>query len=152
MKEGRVVFAVLLLFGAAMIVSAQDKTVTANAGQLNRGRYLVEQVGMCADCHTPRNQRGEFIKEKWLAGAPLDFAPSVPIPGWVGVAPGIAGLPGWNEQDAIQYMSTGKSMNGRTTGPPMPRYRLARADAAAVVAYLKSLQPKSAAQKSVEPK
>lgn len=143
MKHG---FVALLLFTLTIAASAQSKS--SNASQLSRGKYLVERVGMCADCHSPRNERGQFVKEQWLAGSPLAFKPAVPIPGWVEVAPGIAGLPGWNDKDAVAFFSTGKGLNGKTTGPPMPEFRFTPDDAAAVVAYLKSLKPQSAPAKS----
>jgi mono/diheme cytochrome c family protein len=143
MKRG---FVALLLLSVAIAASAQP--MSSNAAQLSRGKYLVEQVGMCADCHSPRNERGEFLTEQWLAGSPLAFKPTVPVPGWVEVAPGIAGLPGWNDKDAIAFLSTGKGLNGKVTGPPMPEFRFTQADAAAVVAYLKSLKPQSAPGKS----
>jgi mono/diheme cytochrome c family protein len=139
-------FIALLFFAVAITASAQSKS--SNSSQLGRGKYLVEQVGMCGDCHSPRNERGQFVKEQWLAGSPLGFKPTAPIPGWVEVAPGIAGLPGWNEKDAIAFLSTGKGLNGKTTGPPMPEFRFTPNDAAAVVAYLKSLKPQSAPTKS----
>jgi mono/diheme cytochrome c family protein len=135
-------FIALLYLAVAIAASAQPKS--SNASQLSRGKYLVERVGMCGDCHSPRNERGQFVKEQWLAGSPLGFKPTAPIPGWVEVAPGIAGLPGWNEKDAVAFLSTGKGLNGKTAGPPMPEFRFAPADAEAVVAYLKSLKPQPA--------
>ena len=144
-------FVALLFFSLVIAASAQSKS--GNTTQLSRGKYLVERVGMCADCHSPRNERGQFVKEQWLTGSPLAFKPTVPIPGWVEVAPGIAGLPGWNEKDAIAFLSTGKGLNGKTTGPPMPEFRFIPSDAAAVVAYLKSLKPQPAsADSSKKPK
>lgn len=145
MRCGRLLLVTSLVFCGAMLLSAQDKktAAAANTAQLSRGKYLVEQVGMCADCHSPRNERGEFVKEKWLAGSPLGFKPTMPVPGWVEVAPGIAGLPGWNEKDAIAFLSTGKGLNGKVTGPPMPEFRFSPSDAAAVVTYLKSLKTDS---------
>jgi mono/diheme cytochrome c family protein len=137
------------LLACAVVATAQDAgKPSAKSANLARGKYLVEQVGMCGDCHSPRNEKGEYIREKWLAGSPLAFKPSFPVPGWVDVAPGIAGLPGWNEKDAIQFFSTGKSMNGRVAGPPMPQFRFSQADAAAVVAYLKAMKPSTANSKS----
>ena len=130
---------VLLIVTVVFSASAQE-TKNTSASQFTRGKYLVERVGMCADCHSPRNERGQFLKEQWLAGSPLGFKPTVPVPGWVEVAPGIAGLPGWNEKDAIAFLSTGKGLNGKVAGPPMPEFRFAQSDAAAVVAYLKSLR------------
>jgi len=149
MKWGRTVLtAAFVCAFAAAAVGEDKKPPVGNAGQLARGKYLVEKVGMCADCHSPRNQKGEFVKEQWLNGSPLFFKATVPIPNWTEFAPGIAGLPGWNEKDAIQLLSTGRSMNGRTLNPPMPEVRLSQSDAAAVVAYLKSLKPGETATKS----
>jgi mono/diheme cytochrome c family protein len=113
----------------------------AKGDRAARGKYLVDRVGMCADCHSPRNERGEFLKDRWLWGSPLDFKPEHPIPGWAPVAPPIAGLPGWTEEQAVRFLTTGKDRDGRAAGPPMPQYRLSKGDAEAVVAHLMSLTP-----------
>jgi hypothetical protein len=59
---------------------------------------------------------------------------------WALKAPAIAGLPGYSEQQGIRLLTEGITRDGRTPDPPMPRYRLNRSDAQAVVAYLRSLQ------------
>ncbi len=141
MKWGRVALCAALLCAVVGTASAQGNKAAGGSSQIARGKYLVENVGMCADCHSPRNQNGEFVKEQWLGGSPLFFKPTVPIPNWMEVAPAIAGLPGWSEKDAITLLSTGKSLNGRVLNPPMPPVRFSQADATAVVAYLKSLKP-----------
>jgi Cytochrome c len=108
---------------------------------LERGKYLVEDVGLCGDCHTPRNEKGQPVREQWLRGSTLDFKPTVPIPDWADKAVCIAGLPGWEKGPAIKFMMTGIAYNGLPARPPMPQYRFNREDAEAVVAYLKSLEP-----------
>ena len=35
-----------------------------------RGRYLVESLGHCGECHTPRNALGAMNRDQWLAGGP----------------------------------------------------------------------------------
>ena len=105
---------------------------------LVRGRYLVEHVGLCADCHTPRNEKGQFLREQWMKGAPLPFQPTVPMP-WSPVAPPLAGLPTMTEEQAVAFMRTGKRPDGTAPRPPMPEFRFNEEDAKAVVAYLKSL-------------
>lgn len=129
--------------------SAAPKKKDTSAAQVKRGEYLVENIGMCADCHTPFNEKGEPVKEKHLQGAPLMFKPTVPIPGWAERSANIAGLKGWTDAEAIKFLTTGVDPNGKTPGPPMPRYRFNKADAAAIVAYLRSLAPtgKEAASK-----
>jgi len=95
--------------------------------------------GTCS--HSPRNQRGQFIQEKWLQGADLGFQPVHPIPGWTTKVPGIAGLPNWTDAQSRHSLMTGEMPDGSQANPPMPRFRMNQADAEAVVAYLRSLQP-----------
>lgn len=106
---------------------------------LKRGEYLVNDVGMCADCHSPRDQRGEFVRAQWLQGAALGFAPTVPMPAWGAVAPAIAGLPSMTDEQAATFLSTGLKPTGTAARPPMPAYRFNADDARAIAAYLRSL-------------
>lgn len=105
-----------------------------------RGRYLVEHVGLCTDCHNPRNEKGEFVKERWLQGAPIPFTPTVPMP-WAPVSAPIAGLPTLDDEAAVHFLRTGELPGGRLVRPPMPPYRMNEQDARDVVAHLRSLQP-----------
>jgi mono/diheme cytochrome c family protein len=124
--------AVLLFVGrAAASAPSRDELVA-------RGRYLVENVGLCADCHSPRNERGQFIAGKEYSGSPLAFAPTVPMPAWGAVAPSIAGLPTLSEADAVTFLQTGVRPDGSRPRPPMPEFRFSADDAAAVAAFLKS--------------
>jgi hypothetical protein len=108
--------------------------------QIARGSYLVNQVAMCGDCHTPMNQNGRFIKSKWLQGARIAYKPNFPVRRWPRGAPNLAGLPWrWNAGEMIKFLTTGRDPRGHYAGPPMPAYRLNHADAVAVTAYLKSL-------------
>lgn len=134
----------LVALSALCLVSAligQQKTHSASAAKLARGKYLVEDVGLCGDCHTPHNEKGEPIKEQTLKGATLDFKPTVPMPVWADKATNIAGLPGWDKDAAIKFMMTGIAYNGLPSRPPMPQFRFNLQDAEAIVAYLKSLGP-----------
>ena len=105
-----------------------------------RGRYLVERVGLCQDCHSPRNERGEFVAERWLTGSPLPFAPTIPMP-WAQASKPIAGLPGLDDEQALTFLTTGVLPGGRTPLPPMPPYRFAHDDALDVIAYLRQPIP-----------
>jgi len=49
---------------AMYFVPAQAAGPAAKAAVIARGKYLVEDSGQCQDCHTPRNEKGEFVKEK----------------------------------------------------------------------------------------
>jgi mono/diheme cytochrome c family protein len=109
--------------------------------KVERGRYLVQGLGGCGDCHTPRDEKGVPIPGKELHGAPLMFKPTVPVPNWADKTPNIAGLPGWEDADAVKFLMTGIAYNGLPARPPMPQYRMNKEDAEAVVAYLRSLAP-----------
>ena len=129
---------IVLLSLFASFLAAQQKSATQ---RLARGKYLVEGIGMCGDCHTPHNEKGEPVKEQWLKGAPLAFKPAVPMPVWADTAVNIAGLPGWTKEAAIKFMMTGIAYNGLPARPPMPQYHFNQHDAEAIVAYLQSLEP-----------
>jgi hypothetical protein len=130
------------LIVAPMLAGQKHTAHSTTAASVTRGKYLVESVALCGDCHTPRNARGEPIEEQWLKGAPLGFAPTVPMPVWADKAPNIAGLPGWERDTAIRFLMTGIGKNNLPPRPPMPSYRFNVQDAQAIVAYLKSLERK----------
>ncbi len=132
-------FKLLLIPAVLLTTVALSAQSDDRAGLVARGRYLVEDVIGCADCHAPRNERGEFIKAQWLMGAPLPFAPTVPMPAWAPVAPPIAGLPTMTDEQAVKFLREGTRPDGSRPRPPMPELRLNEADARAVTAYLKSL-------------
>lgn len=140
MRINRVVLCAFALCACGTVCA--QKTATGNASptgtQLARGKYLVERVAMCGDCHTPHNERGEPIAEKKLQGAPLPFKALVPMP-FAKAAPAIAGLPGWTDEDAVRFLMTGTLKGGGAPAPPMPPYRLSQSDAQAVVMYLRSV-------------
>lgn len=119
---------------------AAPKSAPAGKQQIARGEYLVKAIGQCADCHTPFNDHGEYVQDKWLQGKKLEFASIVPMPAWADTSSNIAGLPGWNHEKAVQFFMTGLAPNGQPARPPMPQYKMTRADAEAVVAYLESLK------------
>ena len=111
-----------------------------SSGLVVHGRYLVNRVAMCGDCHTPRGPRGEFLPGKLLQGTSLDFAPVHPVPEWKSKSPRIAGLPkGWSKGDMIRFMETGRTLKGHRPHPPMPSYRMTHRDALAVTLYLMRL-------------
>jgi len=127
----------LVIVGKGSVASGASKS----EAQIARGEYLVKAIGQCADCHTPFTPMGTFVMEKWLQGKKLEFGPLIPIPIWADTSPNIAGLPGWDTEKAVQYFMTGLAPNGQPARPPMPTYKMNRADAEAVVAYVRSLKP-----------
>ena len=136
----QVAFALSVTVAVTVVLARADQTkpTSRNPALVERGRYLVERVGMCSDCHTPHNEKGELVREHLLLGAALPFQPTVPMP-WAPAAPPIAGLPTMSEAQAITFLQTGKRPDGSMPKPPMPEFRLDEADASAIAAYLKSL-------------
>jgi Cytochrome c len=110
-----------------------------DARLIARGKYIVEGVAGCAYCHTPRDENGDPDRTKWLAGAPVFYQPARPVPGWPITAPRLAGLPPGSDTEIITLLTTSVSRSGKPPRPPMPRFHMTRADAEAVVVYLKSL-------------
>jgi mono/diheme cytochrome c family protein len=130
-------FLLLSVFAA----SAQEQAKPSDRNLAGRGKYIVEQVALCVECHTARDSNGVLLRTEYLKGAPVPVqSPPYPQMKWALKAPAIAGLPGYSEQQGIRLLTEGITRDGRTPDPPMPRYRLNRSDAQAVVAYLRSLQ------------
>jgi mono/diheme cytochrome c family protein len=107
-----------------------------------RGKYLVEGVAMCGECHTPRDENGNLDRSRWLQGAPIVWLSPKHDPNWPLSAPRIGGTPPANDADMVKLLTTGIWTTGDRLRLPMPRFRMDRSDAEAVVAYLKSLTPK----------
>jgi mono/diheme cytochrome c family protein len=125
-----------------LLLAGLTSAATSSAGeasQIEHGRHLVEDIGLCADCHSPRNDHGEFIPGKRLQGSPLGFAPSVPMPMWASVAPRIAGLVTYNDAEAVTLFTKGVTNHGGSPRPPMPAFRFSEDEAKAVIAYLRTL-------------
>lgn len=117
--------------------SSSDAELSA---KIERGRHIVEGVAMCHDCHTAMLEDGQPDMANALMGATLLFRPTIEIP-WADVAPMIAGLPTMKDEEAVHFLMTGQRPGGVPPRPPMPRYKMTRDEAEAVVAYLRSLAP-----------
>ncbi|SRR5579885_978573 len=148
MKRTRCSLASLVIAAAVLCApsfAAQNSRAAASkpgdSSRMARGRYLVEEVAICAECHTPANERGEPDRTRWLQGATINFQPVRPNPNWALSSPDIAGLPGWSDAEAVRFFMTGIDRRGTRARPPMHQYRFSNDDAEAVVAYLKSLSP-----------
>lgn len=100
-----------------------------------RGRYLVEALGHCAECHTPRNILGGLDSSHWLGGAPN--------PSGDGRIPNITpGRLTWSESDIAEFLKSGFTPEFDTAGGEMAEVvrntgQLSDADRAAIAAYLK---------------
>lgn len=108
----------------------------------NRGAYLVESLGHCGDCHTPRtllqalNNREKFkggMAEGWRAYN-LSSDPA-------------SGIGSWSQSELLQYLSTGHSMNRGSAFGPMAQavhlsfQNLTPSDLGAIAEYVRSVPP-----------
>lgn len=105
--------------------------------ELNRGRYLVEALGHCAECHTPRDALGGLDRTAWLGGAPN--------PSGKGQIPNITpGRLDWSESDLVYYFETGFTPDYDSVGGSMASVvanlaQLPESDRAAIASYLKAV-------------
>lgn len=109
-----------------------------------RGAYLVDAVGHCAECHAPRNGLGAVRQRALLTGG------EIPAQHWY--APDLAasahgGLAGWRAQDIVDLLKTGQAARGTAFGPMADVVRestqhLSDADLAAIADHLVALPPR----------
>lgn len=110
-------------------------------GIIERGRYLVDTLAHCGECHTPRNWTDGLAQDFYLRGAEIGpwHAPNLtPDP--------LSGLGSWSDQDLKSYLKTGISKKGRAAGPMAEAIEhslqyLRDEDIDAITAYLHQLAP-----------
>jgi len=116
----------------------------AQSDKLARGKYLVEEIGRCQECHTPKLADGQFDQTKWLKGAVVNLQPIEPVKDWHKTSPDLTATSRlwqrWGDAAMLKFLTTGIAPNGRPAGPPMPTYKMRQDDAEAIVEYLKSLK------------
>ena len=116
----------------------------AKSGQWNRGAYLVEGLGHCGACHTPRNLLGAERASAYLAGALAEGWEAPPL-----AALSHAPIP-WTEDELFAYLRHGASeFHGAAAGPMAPVIKelsaVSDADIRAMAVYLASLAGTTAA-------
>ncbi len=114
---------------------------------IERGRYLVNHVSLCGDCHTPRNMIGVPNRSLYLAGAGKKIGPlgnSVP-----NISPDKeTGIGEWKRQDIVELLISGTKpdldnvqglMEEVIQGTPHGYKDMKKEDALAIADYLKSI-------------
>ena len=111
----------------------------------NRGAYLVNAVGHCGECHTPRNAFGALVKDRHLAGNPNgpdgDAVPNI-------TPDREDGIGGWSAYEISQYLKLGLDPEGDMAGSAMADVideslsHLNDADIDAIVTYLRQVPPR----------
>jgi len=103
---------------------------------LNRGAYLVQALGHCGECHTPRNFLGGPKKDRFLAGA-KDIAPNLTP----------TRLEKKGDGEIKEFLRTAMTPDGDVAAKEMGEVvtnttsQLTPQDLDAMVAYLRSLPP-----------
>jgi len=116
------------------VVTGDAATGDLTAEEL-RGRYLVEGLSHCGECHTPRDALGGMKRDQWLAGGP--------IPAAKGRFPNITpGKLTWSTADIVEYLTSGFTPDFDSAGGHMALVvenmaHLPPEDRAAIAAYLK---------------
>lgn len=121
----------------------------APKGGIERGRYLVEHVSLCSDCHTPRNSIGVPNRSLYLAGASKKINPmGEDVPN---ITPDKeTGIGDWKREEIAELLITGTKpdldnvqglMSEVIQGTPHGFKDMKREDALAVADYLKSIPP-----------
>ena len=123
--------------GGWKLLFASDDYVLDVPPELERGRYLVETLAHCAECHTPRNSLGALDTARWMAGAPN--------PSGRGTIPALT--PNelvWSAEDIAYYLETGFTPLFDSAGGHMAAVvdnfsQLPAEDRMAVALYVKAL-------------
>jgi mono/diheme cytochrome c family protein len=117
------------------------KPDSTQSPQRNRGAYLVNAPGHCAECHSPRNLLGGIVASQRFAGGPDPEGGD----GWV---PNITqkGIGDYSERDIERILESGETPSGDSVGGSMTAVvrntsQLTPADRAAIATYVKSLPP-----------
>lgn len=111
----------------------------SKSAEWNRGAYLVQGLGHCGTCHTPKNMIGGDKNDRFLQGTEIEnwWAPNI-------TAANHEGIGRWNEQDIKDYLRTGVNRYDIASGPMAEQVKNSsqfwkEEDLQAVAVYLKSL-------------
>ncbi len=120
------------------------KPDTSKSPEWNRGAYLVEGLGHCSDCHTPKNAAQAPINSEAYAGGLLDnwYAPNI-------TSDKKEGIGTWSEATLVTYLKTGAAPGKGVVLGPMAQTvhdslsHLTDADLHAMAIYIASIPPKA---------
>ncbi|MFY0403722.1 c-type cytochrome [Pantoea dispersa] len=109
------------------------------SAEVNRGAYIVESLGHCGSCHTPR---GLGMNEKALDSSDDRFLAGGSLNNWE--VPSLRGVPRWSEQEIVDYLQTGRNDKAAVGGEMTSvvehsSSHMTDADLQAIAAYLKFL-------------
>jgi mono/diheme cytochrome c family protein len=139
------------LVGVWKLLFLHSETFTPDASQSaewNRGAYLVNGPGHCAECHSPRNVFGAIIESQRFAGGPSPDGKSfVPNITQAGLQHWSKDDIAWSKGDIATLLETGMDPSGDYAGDAMAEVirntsLIPAADRAAIATYIASLPPR----------
>ncbi len=130
-----------LIIGVTLgLVTAAGLPASAQS-PLERGRYLVEVIAACGNCHTPKGPAGDLPGQHLAGGFQLDDSFGTWITSNITPDPE-TGIGRWTDEEVIRAIREGRGRDGKVLGPPMPfdlYRRLSDNDVKAMVAYLRTV-------------
>lgn len=111
-------------FTSMRATQTKPASPSVQQSEIERGHYLLEQVAMCCECHTPRDKSGNLDVAQWLQGATIWINPVHEVNNWAEWAPRLAGLPSFTDDQAEQILEKGIGPNGAPIRPPMHIYHM----------------------------
>src|SRR5262245_11254917 len=101
---------------AAMVIAALPNTANAQTPLIERGRYLVDTVMTCHNCHTPKGPAGD-VAEKTLSGFLAFDEPPFKVTASNITSDKETGIGAWSDADLKKFMTTGIRPNGVPVAP-----------------------------------
>jgi mono/diheme cytochrome c family protein len=140
---------VMIVWNAINFMPGRPAADPSQSAQWNRGRYLVDALGHCGTCHTPKTIMGADKSSAYLQGALLQgwYAPNI-------TADPRKGIGRWSIEDVVNYLKTGTNPNTLASGGMGEEVvhsssHMTGDDLKAIAVYLLSLKP--AAGESPQP-
>lgn len=145
--------AALGVWRALFFSPGQPSVEPAQTAEYSRGAYLVNGLGHCTACHTPRNALGATTEARAFSGG------LIPVQNWY--APALnaaheAGVKEWRTEDVAALLQTGVAPQGSVLGPMAEvvfrsTQYLSDADARAMAVYLQGLPQQPPAERAPPP-
>jgi mono/diheme cytochrome c family protein len=115
----------------------------AKSASVNRGAYLTQGLGHCAECHSGRTALGQIDEARRYAGGPNPSGRGT-VPN---ITPHETGLKEWTRGDIIEVLTSGLTPTGDSVGSTMTSVvrntaEIPEADRGAIAEYLRQLPPK----------
>ncbi|MDB5500902.1 MAG: alcohol dehydrogenase [Tardiphaga sp.] len=141
----------MVLWNAAFADTRRFQPDPKASAEFNRGAYLVEGLGHCGSCHTPRGiamqeNGSDASSASFLTGGELN---GWPVPSLRGSTAASKGFVTWSEAEIVDYLGTGRNAHAAVGGEMKPAVEhslsyLTDPDLRAIAIYLKGIAARTA--------